>query len=104
VLEGVFAAYSAHAAEVLRAADITDAALFADLADDASRAISRLRAGDRGSLLEAGRRAQVLRVERHGAKSAALLFELAGMAESLDDRYLDWAALSIRACSSPVRA
>jgi rubrerythrin len=91
VLESVFAAYSACAAEVLRAAaQMTDAALFADLAVDASRAISALRAGDRGSLLEAGRRAQVLRVERHGAKSAALLFELAGMAEDLNDRYLDW--------------
>lgn len=91
VLEGVFAAYASCAAEVLRAAAYnTDATLFADLAEDASRAISALRAGDRGSLLEAGRRAQLLRVERHGAKSVALLFELAGMAEDLDDRYLDW--------------
>jgi rubrerythrin len=91
VLEGVFEAYSSSAAESLRATDDTvDASLFADLADDARRAISALQAGDAGSLLDSGRRAQRLRVERHGARSAALLFELAGMTEDLNDRYLDW--------------
>jgi rubrerythrin len=91
ILEGVFAAYCTRAAEVLRAAaDTVNATLFADLADDARRAIAALQAGDAGLLLEAGRRAQVLRVERHGAKGIALLFELAGMTEDLNDRYLDW--------------
>jgi rubrerythrin len=89
LLEDAFAAFCTAAAAALRAADPGDAAMFDGLAEEARRSIAAFGAGG-GLLLAAGRQAQVMRVERHCGRSAALLFDLAGMTEDLDDRYLDW--------------
>ena len=91
LLEEVFAEFCARAAEALRAvADISNATLLDKLAEEARQSIAPLRTDGQGVLLEAGRQAQIMRVERHCGRSAALLFELAGMTEDLNDRYLDW--------------
>jgi rubrerythrin len=91
MLERIFAAFCAPAAGALRAAtDIATATLLDELAEEARHASAALRSDGDGVLLEADRRAQIMRVERHCGRSAALLFELAGMTEDLNDRYLDW--------------
>jgi rubrerythrin len=89
-LEAAFAAFCAAAAEGLSAApDKTTGALFAQLAHEAGRAAASLRPADAAPRAP-DQEPQTMRARRHGANSAALLFEAEGMIEDLGYRYLDW--------------
>lgn len=83
IVEGFFASYCARAAKALgNGSDMITVTLFTNLADEARRANAALQAGHaehrRGDL-----------ADRH-FNATALLFEAAGMAENLNDLYLDW--------------
>jgi rubrerythrin len=83
IVEGFFASYCTRAAKALgNSSDIITVTLFSNLADEARQANAALQPGQTEQ-----RRGEL--AERHFS-AVALLFEAAGMAENLNDLYLDW--------------
>jgi rubrerythrin len=94
-LERRLAAFCSAAADRLRTStDRITAELFASLAVEAGRTAAALASTTGRPARDSDRQPQERRGLRHGTNSAALLFEAAGMIETLDYRYLDWLNLS----------
>jgi rubrerythrin len=89
--ERELAAFCSAAASRLGAkSDQVTARLFENLADESRRTAAALASAAGRPLSDLDRHPQKQPDLRHGTNAAALLFEAAGMIETLDFRYFDW--------------